>query len=55
MGGQVGNTSNGVTLNFDIGTEHLAYEGLQATKFNDEKLVISCINGILSSKVSRES
>jgi len=41
---QVGHTTNGVTLDFDIGAQHLTYQWFQTTKFDNEKLVIGCQN-----------
>ena len=41
MGSKVGHTSNCVTLDFDIGTEHLSNKRLQASKRYNEELVLS--------------
>ena len=36
MCGEVGHTTNSVTLDLNIGVQHLAYERLEATKLDDE-------------------
>ena len=43
MSGQVCHTPNGVALNFDVGAQHLTDERLQASQFDNEQLVISCV------------
>jgi hypothetical protein len=40
MGCQIGHTTNGVALDFDIGAQHLPYQRFQPAKLDDEKLVI---------------
>lgn len=40
MSSQVSDTSNGVALNFDVGTQHLPDQWFEPTEFHDEKLVI---------------
>lgn len=41
MGSQICNATNSVTLDFNIGTKHLTNQWLEATQFDNEKLVIS--------------
>lgn len=40
MGGEISDTSNGVALYFDVGTEHLADEGFESTQLDNEQLVL---------------
>jgi len=40
MSSQIRHTADSVALHFDIWTEHLANQGFQTTKFDDEKLVV---------------
>lgn len=49
MSCQIGHATDGVTLDFDIGTQHLAYERFQPAKLDDEQFVVSCksINKVL--------
>lgn len=39
MSGQIGYATDGVALNFNVWTEHLTDEWLEATKFDYEELV----------------
>lgn len=47
---QVGHTTNSVTLDFNIGAQHLTYQWFQTTKFDNEELVIGCQNLVDISK-----
>ena len=40
MGRKVGDTAYCITLNFNIRTKHLANEGFETTKLDDEELVV---------------
>ena len=40
MRSQIGHTTNGIALNFDVRAQHLADESLQTTKLDDEQLVL---------------
>ena len=40
MGGQVRHTTNSIALHLYIWAKHLTDEGLEATKFDDEQLVV---------------
>ena len=37
---QIGDTTNGIALDFDVRAQHLSNKWLQASQFDDEKLVI---------------
>ena len=41
VGGQVGNTADGVTLHLHVGRQHLSDEWGQATEVDNQNLVIS--------------
>lgn len=41
MGGEVGDASDGVALNLNVGREHLSDERVETSKSNDESLVLS--------------
>lgn len=41
MSREVGNAAHSVALNLDVGAQHLTDERLQASKGDDQKLVIS--------------
>lgn len=40
MSSQISDTADSITLNFDVGTEHLANERLKTAQFDYEKLII---------------
>lgn len=40
MGSKVGDTSNGVALDLDVGGEHLSDQGSEATKLNNHDFVL---------------
>ena len=40
MRSQIGHTTNGIALNFDVRAQHLSNKRLQASQFDDKKLVI---------------
>ena len=41
MSSQVGYAANSITLHFDVRTEHLANQRLEAAEFYNEELVLS--------------
>lgn len=41
VGSEVGDTTNCIALDFNIRTQHLANEGFQAAKLDNEELVVS--------------
>lgn len=40
MCGEVGHTSHGIALHFDVRAEHLANERLKTTKLHNQKLIV---------------
>lgn len=40
MSRKVGDTTNRIALNFDVGTKHLADKRLETAKLDDEQLVV---------------
>lgn len=37
---QIGDTTNGIALDFDVRAQHLSNKWLQASQFDDEKLIV---------------
>ena len=42
MGSEVRNATDRVTLNLDVGTQHLSYQRFQTSETNDEEFIIGC-------------
>ncbi len=41
MCGEIGDTSDGITLHLYVGTEHLAYERLEPAQLDNKQLIFS--------------
>ena len=37
---QIGDTTNGIALHFDVRAQHLSNKRLQASQFDDKKLIV---------------
>ena len=52
MGGQVGDATDGVALDLDVGREHLPDQGFQASEFDDRELVVG-VDGEVAERGAR--
>ena len=43
MGGEVGDASDGVALDLDVGRQHLSDERVQSSESDDERLVLGWV------------
>jgi hypothetical protein len=53
MCSEIGDTSNGITLNFYVGAQHLAYERLEPAQLDNKQLVFSLPPGSSAEQESK--